>query len=87
MTSIHRFTHGAFPDILTDAGFTNINVDDISQNVWPTWHWLFDEAVEGVWPLIRRGDNPFENTNLLASLMIWPNREKFRYNVITATNP
>ena len=86
MASIKDFTHGIFPDLLETAGFENIEVEDISKNVWPTWHWFFKQGVRNVVPSLLKGQL-FEQTNLLGSLMIWPYRHQLRYNVVTANKP
>ena len=85
MVSIERFTHNAFPDILNEAGFKNVDVVDISRNVWPTWRWMFFHAIRNLPKLLRnKGVN---HTNLAASLLIWPYKNQIRYNVITANKP
>ncbi len=86
MASIGRFTHGNLPKILHDANFENVTVKDISRNVWPTWRWLFWNAVRNDWKRILRG-RFMERTNLAASLFIYPYRHQLGYNIITATKP
>lgn len=86
MASIERFTHGAFPEILKDADFVEPNVEDISENVWPSWRWLFWRAVRTSPNLLSR-NKVQDNTHQLASLFIWPYRHNLRYNIVTATKP
>lgn len=86
MTSVERFTHGSFPDLLQDAGFENVEVEDISRNVWPTWRWLFWRSIRRDVPRVLSGEAK-PNTNLLGALCIWPYRRQLRYNVVTATKP
>lgn len=86
MASIGRFTHGSFPSLLEEADFKDVTVKDISRNVWPTWRWLFRQAVFEHWSDILRGQFK-ENTNLAGSLLIWPYRHQLGYNVVTAIKP
>ena len=86
MASIERFTHDAFPSLLQKANFENITVTDISRNVWPTWRWLFWQAIRESWPSILRGEF-LTNTNLAGSLLIWPYRHFLGYKVVTANKP
>lgn len=86
MPSIKHFSHDAFPSILKKAGFKNVEVEDISQNVWPMWRWLFMKAIDKTWSAIRKKEF-MENTNLIASLLIWPYRHQLGYKVVTANKP
>lgn len=86
MASIERFTHDAFPPLLQKANFENIEVTDISHNVWSTWRWLFWQAIREYMPSILRGEF-LENTNLAGSLLIWPYRHFLGYKVVTANKP
>ena len=85
MASIKRFTHNAFPGIFEKAGFENIEVEDISQNVWPTWRWLFLRAINRLPKFLDNQDQ--DKINLIASLMIWPYRHQLGYKVVTANKP
>lgn len=85
MVSIERFTHNAFSAILRDAQFENIDVMDISRNVWPTWHWMFFRAIRDL-PRLLCGKIT-DYTNILASYLIWPYRHQLGYKVVTATKP
>lgn len=86
MASIGRFTHGSFPDHLENAGFENVEVDEISRNVWPTWKWLFWRSIRRDIPRVLSGKGEV-NTNLLGALSIWPYRNQLGYNVVTANKP
>jgi ubiquinone/menaquinone biosynthesis C-methylase UbiE len=86
MTSVERLTHGSYPDHLQNAGFENVEVEDISRNVWPSWRWLFWRSVHRDVPRVLSGQAK-ANTNLLGALCIWPYRNQLRYNVVTATKP
>ncbi|HVA97212.1 MAG TPA: methyltransferase domain-containing protein [Candidatus Acidoferrales bacterium] len=90
MASIGHFTHGAFPSIMESAGFEGVDVRDISQNVWPTWHHLFKQALQDnrtkLLPKILHG-TLMDTPNLAGSLMIWPYRRQLRENIITSTKP
>jgi len=85
MASIARFTHDAFSAILQDAQFENIDVKDISRNVWPTWRWLFFRAIRNLPRFLN--DEGMDYTNLVASYLIWPYRYQLGYKVVTATKP
>ena len=86
MASIHRFTPGALPNILEQANFQDVQVRDISRNVWPSWEWLFKRAIKKDWPRILRGDFRHD-TNLAGSLLIYPYRHFLGYDVVSATKP
>lgn len=85
MVSIERFTHDAFPTILKDANFENIEVKDISHNVWPTWRWMFLRAIRDLPRLMR--NKVRDHTNLAASFLIWPYKHQLGYKVATANKP
>lgn len=85
MASIERFTHDAFPAILQDAHFENIEVKDISHNVSPTWRWMFFRAIHELPRLLRNG--VMDNTNRAASFLIWPYKHQLGYKVATANKP
>ncbi|MCX7996845.1 MAG: methyltransferase domain-containing protein [Patescibacteria group bacterium] len=91
MSSIHRFTHGAFPDILSGIGFRNIDVRDITEGVIPHWRMLFWQAVaENVLPGKRLPGSEINLTNTLASLGIYPTADLWnlwRYNIVSAEKP
>lgn len=87
MTSISRFTHNAFPQILTDANFADINIRDISRNVWPIWGWLFRRAIrENGFSIVSKTLRG-KKTNVAGSLLIWPYRSQLGYNVVSAVKP
>lgn len=85
MASIERFTHDGFPDILEGAGFENVDVKDISRNVWPTWRWMFFYAIRNLPRLLR--SETMGHVNLAASFCIWPYKSQLGYKVITANKP
>jgi ubiquinone/menaquinone biosynthesis C-methylase UbiE len=85
MASIERFTHGAFPDLLQNAGFENVQVEEVSRNVWPTWRWMFWRAIHDLPKLLDRQTK--DSTNLIASLLIYPYRRFLGYNIVTANKP
>ncbi len=91
MASIRRFTHGSFATLLEAAGFENAEVNEISRNVYPTWHWMFQRAIRERVPTALRqslkGKLMEENTNLAGALFIWPYRRHLGYTVATATKP
>lgn len=86
MASIERFTHGGFPAILHGVHFEDVTVEDISRNVWPTWHWLFWRAIRDNWVTILRG-RVMQHPNLAGSLLIWPHRHHLGYKIVTAIKP
>ena len=85
-----KFTHGAFPSLIQPAGFEQVTVRDASQNVWPTWHYLFQLALKekgtSILPKLL-GGSLTDTPNTAASLMIWPYRHNLKYNIITANKP
>jgi len=86
MASVERFTPGAFPGILQKAGFENIQVEDISRNVWPTWRWMFCTGIKWL-PKMLKGQIIEDKTNWTAALLIWPYRHFLGYSVVTANKP
>ncbi len=86
MAAIKHFTQGNLEANLQAVGFENITTTDISHNVWPTWHWLFWQAVRNDWKTILRG-KIMEYPNLAGSLFIWPYRHFLGYSITTATKP
>ena len=85
MASLHRFTHGAFPHLLEEAGFENVRARDISKNVWQTWHFLWKEALKNTFNQIR--DGTFSLDKIQGSAMIYPARSNLGYNVCEASKP
>lgn len=85
MTSIGRFTHDAFPNLLEQANFENVNVEDIKKNVVPTWKWMFLRAFQRIPGILR--DKNVDYTNFLASFMLWPYQSQLGYKVVTANKP
>lgn len=85
MASIERFTHDAFPAILHNAHFENIEIKDISRNVWPTWRWMFFRAIRDLPRFLR--NEVIDHTNLAASYLIWPYKHQLGYKVATANKP
>ncbi|MFI1703080.1 class I SAM-dependent methyltransferase [Streptomyces griseoruber] len=85
MASIERFTHDSFPILLGGANFENLTVSDIGPCVWPTWRWLFRRALCEYWAAALCGR--FNWSNLAGALMIWPNRRRLGYKIVTATKP
>lgn len=91
MASINRFIHGSFPTLLETAGFENVDVEEISRYVHPTWHWFFQRAIREkvptILPKLLRGRLIEEKTNLAGALFIWPYRHHLGYVVASATKP
>ena len=85
MTSLYRFTHGAFPDILKKAGFENANVVDISPFVWSTWRYLWGNALKNTAIDIITGK--FRFRDLRGCTMIYPARKNLGYNLCSANKP
>jgi ubiquinone/menaquinone biosynthesis C-methylase UbiE len=82
MHSLPRFTHGAFPDLLAEAGFVNIKVEDISKNVYPTWRYLWFDALKGNLYRVLHGSFSFPGATF-----IYPARHHLGYNVCAANKP
>lgn len=85
MTSLPKFTHGSFPEILTAAGFENAEAEEISKNVYKSWKHLFghangealDNFVHLKWGL----------KYVPGSVFIWPARKELGYNICQAYKP
>lgn len=85
MSSLPRFIHGSFPKYLENAGFENVKVRDISRNVWPTWYFLWKDALQHTGEQILHGT--FHRKNLRGSTMIYPARRHLGYMVCEALKP
>jgi len=80
--SLPRFTHEAFPGLLAEAGFENIEVTDISKNVYPTWRHLWLDALKGNVYRVLHGSLSFP-----ASTYIYLARKHLGYKVCSANKP
>lgn len=85
MSSLPRFTHGAFSDILEQAGFENIDTADVSRYVWSSWRHLWGNALKHTGEDIF-SDN-FEFKNIRGCTMIYPARHHLGYVVSRAQKP
>lgn len=85
MTSLNRFTHGIFEELLTKAGFINTYAVDISKNVFPTWRHTFKNALANTAQQITTGS--FSLDNIQGTTLIYPARHKLGYNVISGEKP
>ncbi|MFC1649703.1 class I SAM-dependent methyltransferase [Patescibacteria group bacterium] len=85
MTSLPRLVHGSYPKFLKDSGFENIQVRDISKNVWPTWRHLWHRAAKNTAESVL--DRSFCLDNIQGTALIYPARHQLRYNIVTANKP
>lgn len=83
MHSFPYFTHGAFPGILTDAGFKDVEVKDITERMIPMLRrfWLM-----GIIPyqIVRFFGKEKKFVNTTSGVELYKYRDDFRYNIVTA---
>lgn len=90
LVNMMHFSHDAYPRILAEAKFTDINVRDVSKNVWPMWGWLFRRAIrQNGFSLVPEAlsGKLAERPNVASSLLIWPYRYQLGYMVASAVKP
>ena len=85
MTSLPSFTFGAFPNLLAQAGFIETQVEDISENVYSTWRYLWKHSIEILRDQVRNGE--FTLDRIQGSLLIYPARRFLKYCVVVAKKP
>lgn len=85
MLSLPDFTHGSFTNILSDAGFEEPIVEEVSENIYPSWYYMYKFAISVVLDELAKGTLTLEKVP--GSLWIWPARKKLGYNICLATKP
>lgn len=83
MASLPSFIHGAFPEILKEAGFENVEVEDVSRNVYPSWFYLWKLALKTSAKDFSQGKISLDC--IPGSAWIWPARRRLGYNVCIAS--
>ncbi len=84
MASLPHFTHGSFNEILKETGFENIQVEEISRNVYPSWLYAFKYNVVDTLNSFLHGNMYLD---IPGSIFIYPARSKLGYNVCQGTKP
>ena len=88
--SFRHFVHGRFPEILEEAGFTRVVVEDITQRVMPMVKRFYKLAFLP-YQLVRAFGlrEMFINTTIAFEFYrnLRQSQEFWRYNIITATKP
>lgn len=85
MTSLPHFTHGSWPRILEEAGFENVEAADISENVHPSWFYLWKFGIKNALGEFRKGKIGLDSVP--GSAFIWPARKKLGYIISQANKP
>lgn len=85
MASLPDFTHGSFPGILQEAGFTNALSEDVSKHVYASWFYLWKFALHFTLQEARHGRIGLDT--IPGSMWIWPTRSRLGYNICQATKP
>ena len=81
-----HFTHGCFPAILDEAGFVDVSVSDLTDNVVPMLRRFHRIAVVPYRILDRLGRTG-GLVNAKAAIHGYEMRDHFGYNLITARKP
>lgn len=85
MLSLPDFTHGSFSSILSEAGFEKPIIEEISENVYPSWHYMYKFAISVVLEELAKGTLTLDKVP--GSLWIWPARKRLGYNICQAIKP
>jgi sterol 24-C-methyltransferase len=85
MTSLPEFTHGAFLQILIETGYVDIKSRDISKNVWPTWYFLWLDALKKMGEMAR--NNTLRLNTIPGTAMIYLARRHLGYVVSEGCKP
>lgn len=84
MHSFPKFRHGMFPQLLSKAGFKNCQVEDITKYMVPMLRrfWML-----GIVPyrFIAFFGKEKKFVNTTSGVELYKYRDKFRYNIVTAT--
>lgn len=84
MHSFMSFKHGAFPQILKETGFRNIEVTDITERIYPMLHRFYKMGIIP-YQLITLLGKQKKYVNTTSGVELYRYRNKFRYNIIVAT--
>lgn len=83
MPSFERFEHGVLENLITQAGFTSVTVEDITEDMRPMFK-CFAEIAEVPYAVARRLGQQDRLINAMSAVEFWRYRNYFRYNVYTA---
>ena len=83
MHSFMKFTHGSFPSRLEKAGFTNVQVEDITERIVPMLR-RFNQIAAVPYQLIKLLGLQKRFVNTTSGVELYRYRNSYRYNIITA---
>jgi len=83
MYSYPLFIHGSFPKLLTNAGFKDVQVEDITEQMMPMLRRFWQMGVIP-YQLIKLLGKQKQFVNATAGVELYKYREDFRYNIVTA---
>lgn len=84
MHSFMSFTNGSFPKILTQAGFRDVKVEDVTDRITPMLKRFWNMGIIPYQIITLLGKQK-KYVNTTSSVELYRYRDKFRYNIITAT--
>lgn len=87
MDSLKDFRHDKFQNVLSEAGFTNVKVENISENVGPSLARLRKFMIIPYYLFVKPFDLQEKSPNASAAVEFYKMAEKglIRYNISTAT--
>jgi ubiquinone/menaquinone biosynthesis C-methylase UbiE len=83
--SLLRFGPDEIHGLLEATGFIDVEITDISRNVWPTWRFLWHDALEKI--RIQRQTGVFSLDSIPATTFAYPGRRLIKYLTINARKP
>jgi ubiquinone/menaquinone biosynthesis C-methylase UbiE len=83
MHSYPYFTHGSFTGILTDAGFVDVRIEEITKRILPMLH-KFSQIALLPYQIIKLFGRQKKYVNTTSGVELYRYRNDFRYNVISA---
>jgi ubiquinone/menaquinone biosynthesis C-methylase UbiE len=87
MPAFQRFNHGVQRKLMSEAGFENIEVKDITRNMLPMVRVFAYAAYIPYGLSVILGRNPQKYVNAMSAVELWRYRIHFRYNIYTANKP
>jgi sterol 24-C-methyltransferase len=86
MPSYQRFEHGVLEQLMEQAGFAAINVEDLTAGMLPMLK-CFAMIAKVPYEIARALRREEEVINAMSAVEFWRYRQYFRYNVYTANKP
>lgn len=83
MPSFQRFEHGVLSTLMTDAGFSNIDSEDISEHIWPMIG-AFAALAAVPYVLAKLAGREAKFVNTVSAVEGWRYRRYWHYNIMTA---